>query len=340
MPIFPVDQAKEFLIKNVKDSLSDKNEYDARTIVDLHLDPNNFAMPIIIDDHGIQIALRNHYPLDDLRKNITFENTKTIQGICRVMVRTHLNRSGVNYVSRGFKKDKTKAQRVLGLFQDDFCPQKFTDFTILTSEWIEYADNSTKGNACDEDGNPLFNETDIDSLNKLSEKMPNSIRTAEGYGIHNNWAKIVFGVHSGFNYLYKICNLDADLFWKLINEASNTLEGVENLINNAKNEVIEYGPALAGSFFADLGCAKFIKADVHVKDAIAAFLRKDAKDVSAKLAFDILQESSNAYKISPRALDKILYLAGSSNLYLVGTRPSKAEQTKRKEAFLKFLKEI
>lgn len=337
-PIFPVKQAKEFLVTCVRDAVERDLRDVADLIVDLHLDPMNFAMHQYVNKEGLYSALIHRSGASELREFITFENTRSIQGICRVMARNHLNRSGVGFVSRG-ETDKTQAKRVLGLFPYNCNPHNLVGWKALTSAWVEFAERSIDDNSFLGNKSARFDHADIISLTNLSKLPPEKICTAKNNPeiIHNNWAKVVVGVHTGLEYLSKFYGLDANRLWNKIDEASMSIQGTKELMKEAEKEITEYGQALAGNFFADLGGERFVKVDVHVRDSIAAFLKKKPNEVSDNLAFEIIQRTSVVNGITPRAIDKIMYLAGSANLYLIDYRLSKGRQ-EQKNKFLNFLR--
>jgi hypothetical protein len=332
MPIFPFEDAKALLVGYTQELLKNDLRAAAETIINLHIDSQNFAMPLHVDYNGLRNALLTHG--EELRQFIVFENTRIIQGICRVMVRTHLNRQGIGYVSRG-ENNKTQARRVLGLFHSDFNPELLVGWNALLNAWIKFGKESI------DKGDALFNTVDIESLTNLSNIDPQQLGNATHIqGVHNNWAKIVLGVYSGLNYLSCTYGLDADRIWQRIDAASQSSQGVRQLMNEAALNVNQYGKALASSFFADLGGAQFIKADVHVKSAIAAFLKIDAQKVTDNLAFDMLHETADRYDVSPRAIDKIMYLGGSANLYFFGAPPTRKQQQSQKTRFLCDLRHV
>ena len=79
----------------------------------------------------------------------------------------------------------------------------------------------------------------------------------------------------------------------------------------------EYGYALAGSLFGDLGSPHFVKDDTHVREGINVIF-KGLNNPEARVK--ALIESAHNIGVHPRVLDKILYLGGSGNLYLIGIK--------------------
>jgi hypothetical protein len=337
MPIFPYPEARDYLVKAVERWLPNDLSIFAEKLVVLHLDKDNFPMPIRVDKAAMVKALRAGESLQSLRQLITFEDTQTSAGIVRVMVRTHLNRSGINFVSRGFKS-KTMAERVMGLFPVGIDPKTLVTWDALTSSWLAFALNARRQGRRDEKSNDLFSDKDIDALQRLSGIESSRYRSARDQpAIHNNWGRLVTGVYTGLKYLNDQYELDASKVWKTIDEASESARGVRNLINAASKSIDEYGPTLAGSFFADLGAARFVKDDVHVTDSIAAVMGADSSQVKGDLAFKVMQQSADFHGVTPRAVDKVMYLACSSNLYLFDFRLDKSQAALEKSKFLQFL---
>jgi hypothetical protein len=331
MSVLPVQKIKDFLILGIKQTVPANLSQYAEQILELHLNENNFAMPIKVDSLKVQQAFLNGMP-ENAASFITFENTNSIQGICRVMIRTHLNRSGVGLISRGSvgSIEKTLPPRALDLFDGDFKPEMLLNWENLISGWLEIA---KKRNEFYQKTN---NYPDIESLEGLLEISPEevitSVKNGNLNGIHNNWAKFAVGVHSGFVYLNNRFQLNAENVNTTIDNASRNFNDVTNLINDARINIYQYGTALAGNFFADLGKSQFVKTDVHVMDAINTFSHCK---VSEQDALNIIYESSQEFKISPRALDKLLYLNGSLKLYLIGINARDSAQ--HKESFLNML---
>jgi hypothetical protein len=123
--------------------------------------------------------------------------------------------------------------------------------------------------------------------------------------------------------------------WARINEASQSPDSVQKLILEVKTYVREYGQALAGSFLADLGGEQFVKTDTHVKGAVSAFL--DTEQVDDRRAFEVIRKAAEKHGITPRAIDKIMYLGGSGKWYLLGFQDG-LQQRSTKSEFLERLR--
>ena len=334
---FPYPQARLFLIEAVQRWLPSEQREFAERIVDLHLDPENFAMPIKVNKKELVDALSNNKDLDNLRNCITFEDTKDIPGIARVMIRTHLNRQGIGFVTRG-AKSKTLTERVMGVFPVGMNPEEYLSWQALTARWLDFAETCRQNGVLDDDGNPLFDDDELSSLRIISQVGEHEYeRIKSNPQIHNNWAKLFMGVYSGFKYLEKNYDLDANRIWLHIDEASRTPSGVYTLVKHASKCIHEFGSTLAGSFFADLGAAQFIKDDIHVIDSIAAFSGLSTNQVRGEFSFNVMHHSAQVHNVTPRAIDKVMYLAGSGVLYLFDFKLDKRQQAKEKSTFLNFL---
>jgi len=263
-----------------------------------------------------------------------FEPTRSIQGIFRVMVRTHLNRNGIGFVSRSEgdlrnSKGKTLSPRVLGPFDDNCNPVQLSEWSALLDAWLLYADRCPYPQ--------LFNNEDPRSIEKLKSIDPkvyyNAKEWKNKYDIHNNWANLALGVYDGLNYLNQFYEFDPHRLWSRIDSASQSYEGVDKLIEEVETNIRGYGSTLAGSFLADLGSAQFIKTDAHVMDSVAELLK--VRSVTKQTAFSVVRELAHRHTLSPRAMDKMMYLGCSGNWYLVG-REHKGQQAAKKE-FLNIL---
>lgn len=333
--IFPYDKARQHLIQVAARWLPMSCAKYAEKIVDLHLDPNNFAMPIRVNTLGLTRALSEGKTANQLREFLTLEKTETAQGIARVLVRTHLNRTGINFVSRG-ATEKTLSERVMGLFPEDenFELEELSTWTGLTQKWLAFANKSLEEENSEGNAKRLFEEDDLKSLRLLSNLNEENYRSClQDKSIHNNWAKLLTGVYSGLKHLNDEYGHDPDRIWEAIDEASQTVDGVKDLIESTRKEVDQFGEALAGSFFADLGAAQFIKTDVHVVDSVVAFTGRSQHWAKQGGAFDLLHRSAKAHGVTPRAIDKLMYISCSSNLYLFDYANDD------KDKFMKFLKE-
>ena len=119
--------------------------------------------------------------------------------------------------------------------------------------------------------------------------------------------------------------------------ARHTTE-VDALWKDARRRITEFGPRLAPSFFADLGCANFIKADVHVTDVVGAALKRDGQ-LAAQPCIDFVRQMAEDTGRTPRAIDKLMYFACSGKFYLAGLAPAKREASAAKDRLLTHLRQ-
>jgi hypothetical protein len=78
-------------------------------------------------------------------------------------------------------------------------------------------------------------------------------------------------------------------------------------------EVHGFGFALASDFLKELGFAEYGKPDVHVKDILSGLKFTDGK--SDYFCAKVLNQIANACRVTPYALDKVLWLLGSGRFY-------------------------
>jgi len=137
------------------------------------------------------------------------------------------------------------------------------------------------------------------------------------------WRKVVLGIHSGLKFLDARYSLDPSMLWSAL-EGALTAQDVDLLVLDAKSSVKEYGVALAGSFYADLGSTKFVKPDTHVVACSSASSNAPLSEQASVAAVHRLADQSGR---SPRAIDKLMFLA-CSRRFLVGGPPRYATEGK------------
>jgi hypothetical protein len=162
----------------------------------------------------------------------------------------------------------------------------------------------------------IFPQKDVDSFTR-SQKLGNkllSIKATEAsdFGIMQGWLKVLKGMSSGISYL-KGFNMDAGKFLAHVSSASTTYQGTLSLLKEYRT-IPEVGKALAPNFFGDLGFKEFCKPDTHVCKIVSGI---DKKDYNEQQVFDRMIVLSKNSGVAPRQLDKVFYLAGSGNFYLV-----------------------
>lgn len=336
--MLPLQEIRNFLSESVTFKYGDSVGEHADNIINLHLDPKNFTMHKSVDANAMLDGVLRGDSAEVLRNHINFENVSDIRGICRVMARTHLNRTGtLQITSRG----DTLAPVVLNIFNNNFNPKEYCNWQSLIEDWLHEAERGIA------DLNPLFTTEDITSFARMLEIGPISSRKNDELAIASAWRVVGPGIHSGFNYLNDRFQLDQEIVHNLVQTASVSGPNEIKSLIIGSSKIYQYGLALAGSFFADLGIngsQSFIKVDRHLKHAIKAFYG-DAfigNDLERfEFAFDRVTESSDC-QYTPRAVDKLLYLCGSSNFYLLGDLPKKSgfNERNRKREFLEILNKL
>ncbi|RUO62215.1 hypothetical protein [Pseudidiomarina insulisalsae] len=300
----------------------------AEFITNSHLDPNNFAMPMTESSASEIRNLLARGSYSTVNDKLKFEPTQTIRGVIRVMVRTHLNRQGVGFVSRN-SANKTLAKRVLLPFEGEFDYERMIDHNCYIESWQRAADT-----------NPAdYDEIDrraIEGLKNLRGGQRTNAAVAKHFLGNDNWAKVLTGIYSGLLYLHEHYEFNPDTLWADMNECLGNAQAAKKLVRNVQSGIHQYGTALAGSFLADLGHPGFVKPDTHVISGVAAMLGKD--NVSQEEAVHFVYELAEKYSVSPRAIDKIFYIGCSGKLYLYDLEINNSGHFKAK--FLSQLRQI
>jgi hypothetical protein len=327
--MFPYQESKIILTTLLREHLPKNLKNFAEVILDLHLSEEAFIMHFSTteDDLKIQEMIVRGYSKSDILKSIKFEDTKTKKGMFRVLVRTHLNRSGINHITMGMASNskKTLSPRILN-FTDSIDIEKDSENVIL-KKWLEFAKDNQKPETPKDlryDNKAIvslialdryFNNPENPTLpiyGNQNVKRKSAFALSRELNIDIGWCRIVVGVLSGLNYL-RFNNWE-ELYYQSFKKDISYFQ-IDNLIKDCQSNVCEYGYALAGSFFGDLGSPHFVKDDTHVRDGINSFftgLNSPEDRVKAVI------QSAHSIGVKPRALDKILYIAGSGNLYLLG----------------------
>lgn len=102
------------------------------------------------------------------------------------------------------------------------------------------------------------------------------------------------------------------------------------------------GYALSRDFLKDLGYVRYVKPDVHVLDICEWLGVIQARDV-ARTA-DVMLRIAEAGGLTPLALDRMFYLIGSGDFYVVGDDAVKAHfgrknTVRRKQNFVRYIRE-
>lgn len=289
-------------------------------ICDTHLDPKNYAMPLHSETRETFLALLQAQDFEAAEAKLEFEDTKTIEGIIRVMVRTHLNRQGVANIVQGAQY-KTLAKRVLAPFTGAF------DYAAMLNHehFIECFEQAAVAYPQE------YRESDIQDIQaakKLTGIQQISTPAAKAAGVSDNWAKVLTGIYSGLLFLHKEYQFSPDKIWQAMDACVNDAEKSKRLTKKVQSDIHQYGTALAGSFLADLGHDAFLKPDVHVIASVSAIHHQ--ANVSDQFALNYTHKLAQELGMPPRMLDKVFYIGCSGKLYLYDLKVKNAGQAKRK----------
>lgn len=316
----------------------------AKRMLTVHLDPAHFAMPI--HDSSTELMLmewcRSNEGIAKATTFLKFEDTRKISGIARVLARTHINRQGVANVRQGARWPE-QSPRVVDLFTlipDEESLRRWTDYHSLIDSWLTLAHLYDAPNISED---CRFRPRDIECLEKLSTLSTDQARslstkkTAELCG-NIGWSRVVLGFFTGLLYLEERFEFRAENIWKAV-ENARTASQVDSLSRDAQIHIREFGPRLAPSFFADLGSVNFVKADTHVTDVVSAALKLPGK-AGAQQSIDFVRNLAQSIDCTPRAIDKLMYLACSGKYYLSEIKLSKAQALGRKRQLLESLRRL
>lgn len=331
-------------VESIQFLVDDLDQRAARRLLTVHLEPAHFAMPI----HAASVEARlmawcrADEDIAAATAFLRFEDTRTMTGIARVLARTHINRQGVANVRQGARWP-VQSPRVVDLFSlapDDESLRRWTDYHSLIEDWLALAHRYA---AADIGEDRRFRPGDIDCLERLgtlSAAQARSLSSRDAAQLCGNigWARVVLGLFTGLLYLENRFAFRAEKVWEAVDNA-RTAAAVDALSRDAQRQVREFGPRLAPSFFADLGCPNFVKADTHVTDVVSAALKLPG-DAGAQQSIDFVRELAQSVGCAPRAIDKLMYLACSGKFYLAGIELSKAQARGRKIQLLDALRRL
>lgn len=349
--MFPYEQSVKHLISLLENHLPSALKEHTEKIVNLHLRLDTLAMPNMTRA-DCQTAINhiiNGQSLNAILKTIILEETHLKTGMFRVLLRTHLNRSGINDVSMSNNhQHKTLSPRILNFIESiDVNADFFKVQHEIIPAWLAFARKNENESTAE---SIRYNDDAIYSLEKMTaannfiiESLGADLKATKKLSgislkrqlnderISASWCKIVLGTITGLRYLHS-------RNWDLYNQTTNTTltyKEIHGFTKECQNRVNEYGYALAGSYLADLGGSCFVKDDTHVKDcmmALSSELNSPEKRVKAVI------ESAQQLNVAPRFIDKIMYMAGSGNLYLLGLTVENSTLLKRE--FICWLKNM
>lgn len=331
-------------VESIRIQVKDLDQRAASRLLTVHLEPAHFAMPIHSESVESRLMewCRSDEDMTAATAFLRLEDTHTMTGIARVLARTHINRQGVANVRQGARWP-VQSPRVVDLFSlvaDEESLRRWTDYHSLLESWLTLA-NRYKAPDVGEDR--CFRDQDIDCLEKLSTLTGGQARSltanqaAELCG-NIGWARVVLGFYTGLLYLENRFEFSAEKVWEAIDSAQTAAQ-VDALSRDAQRHVREFGPRLAPSFFADLGSANFVKADTHVTDVVSAALKLTG-DAGDQQSIDFVRNLAKNVGWTPRAIDKLMYLACSGKFYLAGVELSKVQVQGRKRQLLESLRNL
>ncbi len=321
--------ARDYLTQSVEAELIRLGYRDGlgQILVELHLDERFYKMPVQIDLAAQHAVLAQQHPpgelIERLAHAVEFEDLTDFGGILRVFARTLLNRAGISDILRGQAAPDAglrrhiipRVSRVLDAMTAALDHQDLTNYDTLLAV-IEAAAMTH----VDQDGPQGFLAQDLSTIEALRREGVGTTAQAVGdvaqlCGLQG-WVKWTRGLYSGIRWLSEVSEMDLERFRATVQASIDGAEGGPlGLGGDLAGSVQEMGLALAMSFFGDLGNPQFAKPDRHVVRALRAY---DGARLSARQAFERLVLHSNQAGVSPRELDKVLYLAGSGNFYLTG----------------------
>jgi hypothetical protein len=139
--MFPYTHAKTVATNLLEKYLPKHLSNKAEVILNLHLDTRNFVMTKMTQKEcmDIQEMIASSSKVDEINSKIIKEDIHTKKGIFKVLVRTHLNRSGMNHVSMGFWS-KTQSPRILNFIDTLNLDVNYDVFiNNLFDSWFDFA---------------------------------------------------------------------------------------------------------------------------------------------------------------------------------------------------------
>jgi len=333
--MFPVAEVRAKVVSLLEENLPPVLQHRAQAILNLHMHPSNFVMTCMTQEecHHLIHLLESNSCEEDVQRAIKFENVATLAGRLRVLVRTHLNRSGINHISQGYW-EKTLSPRILN-FTDSLSLD--VDLAAIQNtlpvRWLEFAqmhqDGTDKSRYHDARalrtlGTLCSRQDELFRFIETSPGKPSAPKLVQKFGTSNidlGWCRIMLGVMSGLKFL-KETHTDV---LRIISRDTLAYKEIHQLTKDCQNNISEYGYALAASFLADMGSAFFVKDDTHVRDCMSA-LYPGMRTAESRVERVI--HEANLIGLTPRALDKLMYLPCSGNLYLLGLKLQNAPQMK------------
>jgi hypothetical protein len=327
---------RHFCVLNARGCDHSLSENAAIRLLDIHLDEKNFPMArhSRIQERSLLAYARENANVP----TIDTEKTKSLEGLLRVLMRTRLNSQGVGRVTQGAEY-KTQAPRVMRFFDgvDDAEILSWLNWEIYINRWYmtvkSAGEDDKKGRVA------------IDKMRKLTQQEVLFSKTAILDVGDTNWWRVVRGFFSGLHYLHAKYLLNPINLWGeldsilLLTSADQAIK-VLDLTKEFSTNVHEYGDALAGSFYSDLGCPSFVKNDTHVSSVTAAINKSTHAAAAFTESLQMCFGLASHCGCSPRAIDKLMFFAAGGGYYLAGLKMDRHTSSSHKENLLSELRRL
>ena len=274
----------------------------------------DLAIEIQINPNLKHLTVHNGLGRAQVEAQLQHSITKTVMPGERIETRWHKVRIFCrNYVNRAMPfTSGDRMLEMLNTFEKNHATQEFqpTYFLAFTHDFFKDTPNSADFNA---------------ALRKLSNSEPIVALQNISYldWVERRW---LYWVNQSVH------NLDAE----------EVLSDVNILCSNEETKIKGIGLPLAANFFADMGLSVFAKPDLHVRPIIQLLTFEEGDAKVLKSISRICQTEDQALRSSkrfswlsdlgglwPRYLDRIIYLIGSDNHMLNGTRNRQAAPERR-----------
>ena len=274
----------------------------------------DLAIEIQINPNLKHLTVHNGLGRAQVEAQLQHSITKTVMPGERIETRWHKVRIFCrNYVNRAMPfTSGDRMLEMLNTFEKNHAAQEFqpTYFLAFTHDFFKDTPNSADFNA---------------ALSKLSNSEPIVALQNISYldWVERRW---LYWVNQSVH------NLDAE----------EILSDVNILCSNEETKIKGIGLPLAANFFADMGLSVFAKPDLHVRPIIQLLTLEEGDAKVLMSIIRICQTEDQALRSSkrfswlsdlgglwPRYLDRIIYLIGSDNHLLNGTRNRQAAPERR-----------
>ena len=274
----------------------------------------DLAIEIQINPNLKHLTVHNGLGRAQVEAQLQHSITKTVMPGERIETRWHKVRIFCrNYVNRAMPfTSGDRMLEMLNTFEKNHATQEFQPayFLAFAHDFFKDTPNSADFNA---------------ALSKISNSEPLIALQNISYldWVERRW---LYWVNQSVH------NLDAE----------EVLSDVNILCSNEETKIKGIGLPLAANFFADMGLSVFAKPDLHVRPIIQLLTLEEGDAKVLKSIIKICQTEDHALRSSkrfswlsdlgglwPRYLDRIIYLIGSDNHLLNGTRNRQAAPERR-----------